>query len=92
MNDILHGIDFIPNGRGKAQCEPDPLFPNGKAVDVSNGQKSCLVALPYPAAECGAWRVVCSACGLRVGITAAGRPDDPISVKIPCKLITETKH
>ena len=80
-----HSIDFQPSGRGKARCAPDPLYPDGKAVDCSEGQVACDVDLPYPATECGAWIVRCKACGMSVGVTAAGRPDDPTKVKMPCK-------
>lgn len=86
MNDAHH-IEFIASGRGKAQCQPNPEFPNGKDIDISEaGKAACTVQLPYPAKECGHWRVTCVACGRGIiAITAAGRPDDPKSVRIPCK-------
>jgi hypothetical protein len=34
--------------------------------------------------RCGVWVVACHTCGLRVGITAAGRPDDPRTVRLAC--------
>lgn len=80
-----HTIEFKPSGRGKAQCAPDPLYPNGKDVDGSGGEKHCLVELPYPAPECGVLVVRCKACGMSVGCTAAGRADDPRNLKMPCK-------
>ncbi len=83
---MRHEVEFIPSGRGKAQCAPDPRYPRGIAVDCSFGRTACTVTLPYPAPECGHFRVVCRLCETSAGITAAGRPDDPISVKIPCKL------
>lgn len=86
---IEHNISFLPSGRGKARCEPNPAYPNGIAVDLTAGQvnvpQSCEVDLPYPAPECGTWLVVCGLCKISIAVTAAGRPDDPISVKIPCK-------
>ena len=80
-----HTIEFRPSGRGKARCAPDPNHPNGIAVDGSiRGMESCLVELPYPAPECGMWLVRCGRCGVSVAITAAGRPDDPISIRMNC--------
>lgn len=79
-------IEFISTGRGKAQCAPDPKFPNGTPLDVSiKGQPCCTVNLPYPAPECGVYRVECSLCELVMMITAAGRPDDPTTVTVSCK-------
>lgn len=78
-------VEWLTKGR-KAQCPPNPDFPNGKDIDITEGQLGCSVALPYPAECCGMFMVVCTACGLRVGVTAAGRPDDPKSVKVPCKM------
>jgi hypothetical protein len=47
-------------------------------VDTSiPGKPSCQAALPYPAEERLVWVVTCKVCGLKVGVTAAGRPDDP---------------
>lgn len=71
----------------KAREKPNPAFPNG--VDIvmhaTPDAPSCKVAIPYPAPECGVWIVACSRCGLRAGVTAAGRPDDPKSLTVPCK-------
>lgn len=82
-----HAIEFVKSGRGEAQCPPDPRYPNGVAADVTDGQiVSCFVKLPYPAPECGHFLVLCEKCGFSAAITAAGRPDDPVSIRIPCKL------
>ena len=79
-------IKWVPSGRGKARVAPDPAYPKGKDVVIADShQQSCHVDLPYPAAECGMWLVVCRDCGLSVGVTAAGRPDDPRSLTAPCK-------
>jgi hypothetical protein len=90
---IEHEITFVKSGRGKAQCAPNPEYPNGIAVDLTKGQVNvpqyCEVTLPYPAPECGYWQVECGLCRIIVGVTASGRPDDPISVKIPCKIKVE---
>jgi hypothetical protein len=81
-----HHIEFKPSGRGKARIPPNPDYPNGRRLDVTEGQEaSCYVNLPYPAPECGIWIVECGKCRTNAAVTAAGRPDDPISIKIPCK-------
>jgi hypothetical protein len=82
---MTHEIKFVPSGRGKARCEPNPAYPTGIALDQSTpGKKACLVVLPYPAPECGLWVVECRNCAVLAAITAAGRPDDPVSVKLRC--------
>jgi hypothetical protein len=86
---MSHEVKFAPSGRGKAQCDPNPDFPEGIALDATRGQTiTCLVKLPYPAPECGMWLVKCQACGIRVMVTAAGRMDDPVSIKLPCDVGT----
>jgi hypothetical protein len=50
----------------------------------------CFVKLPYPAVRVGMWRVACETCGVSVVVTAAGRPDDPRSVRIPCQKLGAT--
>jgi hypothetical protein len=88
-----HTITFHPSGRGKARCEPNPEFPNGIVIPRTGADWHCLVKLPYPAPECGHHRVECSECGMTMAITAAGRPDDPISVQVPClSRGPESKH
>ncbi len=67
------------------QCPPDPDYPNGIDVDQTvPGTQACKTALPYPAKRCGIYYIHCHLCGVRVGVTTAGRPDDPRSVKLPC--------
>lgn len=81
-----HEITFQRSGRGKAQCPPNPDYPNGIALDAFTADApSCTVSLPYPAPECGMWIVYCRQCSMSMAITAAGRPDDPISVKMNCQ-------
>lgn len=64
---------------------PRSEFPNGEDVDGSNGaRKTCTAQLPYPAPSRGVHICECEDCGLRVGVTAAGRPDDPRSMKVAC--------
>lgn len=67
------------------QCKPNPNFPNGIDIRITEGVPKCKVELPYPAKRCGAWIIKCSLCGVLVGCTTAGRPDDPKSMEIPCK-------
>jgi hypothetical protein len=87
-----HEIKFIPSGRGQARCKPNPHHPHGIKIrlDAESLKRMraplapCVVKLPYPAPECGWFEVKCRACGLSVAITAAGRPDDPVSAELPC--------
>jgi len=67
------------------QCAPNPEFPNGKDIDISDGaQKKCTAHVPYPAKRCGVYVIKCMVCGMKIGVTTAGRPDDPRSVTLPC--------
>lgn len=86
-------IIFVPSGRGKSQCPPDPNHPNGIDVDIASHSawQVCDVTLPYPAPERGYWRIDCRLCQLAVAIIAAGRPDDPRSARIPCRITTESR-
>lgn len=60
--------------------------PDGVDIDLSNGAaSSCRTELPWPAPRCGFYQVAC-ACGQVVALTAAGRVDDPRSVKVACRL------
>lgn len=78
-------VDFLSHHR-KAQCEPNPNYPDGIAVDLSEGAgKTCTGALPYPAECCGVLIARCSVCGANAAVTTAGRPDDPRSIKFACK-------
>lgn len=80
-------IEWIDHGR-EPKNPPNPDFPNGKDMDVSSGaEAACTVDLPYPAKRCGIYVVECETCGQHIGVTTAGRPDDPKSVKISCHLV-----
>lgn len=83
---MIHAVTFRKSGRGKAQCEPNPLYPDGIDVNTDQPEPLCLVKLPYPAPECGYWFIKCATCGFTAAITAAGRVDDPRSVKLPCAI------
>lgn len=78
-----HKVRWIDAGR-EPQCAPNPQYPNGIDIIESRGENTCKVALPYPALRCGAYQVTCRACGRRVTVTTAGRPDDPKSVTMQC--------
>jgi hypothetical protein len=77
-------IEWHDSGR-EPKCAPNPDYPNG--IDLGgakDGVPSCRVDLPYPAKRCGYYVVRCGICCLSVGITTAGRPDDPRSAILPC--------
>jgi hypothetical protein len=66
---------------------PNPKYPNGIDVDLAKAaNKTCKAELPYPARRCGYFFVHCETCGYTALITTAGRPDDPKTVRLPCKL------
>lgn len=79
--------EFIDGGR-EAQCPSNTKYPNGKDIDLSLGApRTCTASdIPYPAARCGAMIVECYKCGLRIGLTVAGRRDDPRSAKLRCNV------
>ena len=78
-------IEFLDSGR-EPQCPPDPKYPKGRDIDITKGEiRACMAKLDYPAPRCGVMLIECLQCGTKVGITVAGRPDDPKTVKIPCR-------
>jgi len=80
-------VQWLDRGR-EPQVAPNPAFPDGIDLDLTDpGQPTCWTALPYPAKRCGTYVVECRICGLRVGCTTAGRPDDPRSIRMNCKPI-----
>ena len=79
-------VKWLDSGR-EPQCAPNPAYPKGIDVDVSDGAtRTCSTDIPYPARRCGVYVVRCKVCGYSAGITTAGRPDDPRSVTLPCRL------
>lgn len=80
---MSHEVVFYPSGRGKARCPTDPNYPDGKRIDLGV-LPNCDVTLPYPAPECGHFRITCKSCGVSIVATAAGRTDDPRSITVPC--------
>ncbi len=92
MNSENLTVEWI-DGHREPQNAPDPKYPNGIDIDVSNGhpfQFTCQTALPYPAPRCGQYLISCSRCGWTGIVTTAGRPDDPRSIKIPCSIPIDT--
>lgn len=82
---------WVDRGR-EPQCPPNPAHPLGIDVDLSDGAAlACKTVLTYPAPRCGLHVVTCAVCGLRVAVTTAGRPDDPRSVKVACKIDARTQ-
>jgi hypothetical protein len=78
-------VVFVSHNR-KPTCAPNPAYPNGIDVDLTDGAKvACLAHLPYPAECCGLLMVRCRTCGANAVITTAGRIDDPRTVKLKCK-------
>lgn len=69
------------------QIAADPNYPDGVDIDLAHGQEpSCKLDLEHPTKRCGIWLIVCRRCNGRVGLTTAGRDDDPRSVTIPCRV------
>ena len=75
-------INFMPSGRGKAKCPPNPNYPTGQELDLCGEKSGIWIDLPYPAPECGVFILWGERIG-KVAITVAGRSDDPKRVKIP---------
>jgi hypothetical protein len=84
MSDAKFRVEWIDRGL-EPRCKPNPLYPRGIDVDGSSGRKSCVTLLPYPARRIGYYLVECRECGCTSVITTAGRPDDPRSVRVPCR-------
>ena len=78
-------VGWVDGGREATQ-PPNPQYPDGRDIDISEGAvMSCSRLLPYPAPRCGTWVVTCTSCDYTIAITAAGRIDDPCSIKVACK-------
>jgi hypothetical protein len=87
---MAHQIEWLDRGH-PPRVAPNPDYPDGiPMLDVGNGAKhTCTVELPYPTGHVnvGTWIIECDVCRLRVGVTAASRPDDARSVRVPCKIM-----
>ena len=78
-------VRWVDSGR-EPLCGANPNFLEGRDLDVSQGaERACVLELPYPARRVGTYVIECRTCGLAVGFTTAGRPDDPRRVKFACK-------
>ena len=65
---------------------PNKEHPNGVDIDEAAGRlPSCTVDLPYPAKRRGVYLIDCERCGFKIGVTTAGRADDPKSITVACK-------
>lgn len=83
---MTHRIEWFDSG-SEPTVKPNPKYPDGIDIDMSKGSEpTCVVTLPYPAKRIGYYSVECKACKLRVAISTAGRPDDPRSAKLACKV------
>lgn len=79
-----HEVRWIDSGR-EPKVKPDPAWPNG--VDLDTGVRpACRVELPYPAKRIGYYLITCYQCDTQAVCTTAGRPDDPRSMMVPCKI------
>lgn len=78
-------VEFLPSGRGKAKCKSDKNYPDGKIINISTEEDIHRISIPYPAPECGVWILKCETCDFSVGVTAAGRPDDPKQINFKCR-------
>jgi hypothetical protein len=77
-------IKWRDSGR-EPQHPPWPEYPHGVVIDFAVGYAvTCRVELPYPAKRCGVYLAKCNKCGIRMGVTTAGRVDDPRAVILPC--------
>lgn len=75
------------DGGQEPRNPPNPAYPNGIDLDLSQGRADCCtVELPYPARRIGQYRVTCKTCGLVVSCTTAGRLDDPRSLTLTCEM------
>jgi len=79
-------VEWIDSGR-TAKDKPNPAFPDGRHVGpVGTPMKHCVVPLRRALDKrIGCHRIVCDRCGQTVLVTAAGRPDDPISCTLICR-------
>lgn len=86
-----HKVKWIDAGC-EPQCPPNPNYPDGIDIVETKGANTCKVDLPYPAMRCGAYQVTCRACGRKISVTTAGRPDDPKSVTMQCGSRSQAAH
>lgn len=77
-------IEWHDAGR-EPKLPANPAYPEGIDLDLSSRLRdSCKTPLPYPAKRYGYYEIECLKCGSHIGVSTAGRRDDPRSVKIGC--------
>lgn len=84
-------VVWLDAGR-EPQDKPNPAYPHGVEIGRLAPGPHCKCALPYPAPRCGSHLVTCTRCGVTVACTAAGRPDDPRSIMVPCKQVIRPEN
>lgn len=84
-------IDWLDHGRDP-KVPPNPNYPDGVDIDCSDGAAvTCFSSLVYPTKRCGAYMVRCRVCGVSAGVTTAGRPDDPRSLRMACRVVGDVQ-
>jgi hypothetical protein len=82
---MTHKISWVQRSNKPAQCPPDEDYPYGIAINIAgSNMPACEIKLDYPAPGVGSWVIVCETCGYKTVVTAAGRPDDPTKIRVPC--------
>lgn len=90
---LAHKVTYIERRPGKAECPPNPDYPNGMDVEVISASMTdeeraraphCKIELPYPAAGVGYLLIECDGCGRNALLSTAGRVDDPRTIRLPC--------
>lgn len=82
-------VKFLDSGR-EPQEQPNPKYPSGVDIKAATPGPHCRCSLPYPAPRCGSYVITCTRCGSRAACTTAGRPDDPRSIEVPCRVEVQT--
>ena len=78
-------VDWV-DGHRETATPPDPTYPDGCAIDVAlDAPRACRLQLAWPAQRCGQWVITCRDCGFAIALATAGRPDDPRTVRMPCR-------
>lgn len=71
------------------KCPPNPKYPDGidlRLIKADYHGPVCSNSLPYPAKRVGYFMIECMTCGQHTVVTTAGRPDDPRSLAMACKV------
>jgi hypothetical protein len=76
-----NGMDIVEGGPATAR------LPHPEGVELAKSLKGpgCTFDLPYPSTRCGLLVVTCDRCHKQVGLTVAGRIDDPRMLRMACK-------